>query len=249
MNFRRGRQHEEPEINLIPLIDVLLDAGASPDQAPDNALVNGNVDAAAHLVARGAPLTLSTALCLERWEDAGRLAASATGMRWVPRGVGLPRAVFHQDHRARRHCQQVAVAGEKGWAQPQPFEGRDERRRSVSIAGAWRAAEREDGDAAASGALAPELSTEMYAALHQASIYGQSRNLPAPLLVALVRKELLPASHAYAYASQMVDLTARTHAQLAVALQAGDSKDRLIEMTHAAARAIDTPTERGILLT
>lgn len=24
MNFRRGRQHEEPEINLIPLIDVLL---------------------------------------------------------------------------------------------------------------------------------------------------------------------------------------------------------------------------------
>ena len=24
MNFRRGRSHEEPEINLIPLIDVLL---------------------------------------------------------------------------------------------------------------------------------------------------------------------------------------------------------------------------------
>jgi len=24
MNFRRGRNHEEPEINLIPLIDVLL---------------------------------------------------------------------------------------------------------------------------------------------------------------------------------------------------------------------------------
>jgi hypothetical protein len=62
----------------IALIDVLIDAGASPDGNPDNALVNSNFAAAAHLVERGAPLTLSTALCLERWNDVDRLAAEAT---------------------------------------------------------------------------------------------------------------------------------------------------------------------------
>jgi ankyrin repeat protein len=48
---------------------VLIDAGASPDGNSDNALVNSNFAAAAHLVERGAPVTLSTALCLERWDD------------------------------------------------------------------------------------------------------------------------------------------------------------------------------------
>jgi hypothetical protein len=62
----------------IALIDVLVDAGASPDGNPDNALVNSNFAAAAHLVERGAPLTLSTALCLERWNDVDRLAAEAS---------------------------------------------------------------------------------------------------------------------------------------------------------------------------
>jgi peptide-methionine (S)-S-oxide reductase len=60
------------------LIDVLLDAGASPGNAPDSALVNGNVDAAAHLVERGAPVTLATAVCLARWDDANRLLVAAT---------------------------------------------------------------------------------------------------------------------------------------------------------------------------
>jgi peptide-methionine (S)-S-oxide reductase len=62
----------------IKLLDVLLDAGASPQGAPENALVNGNIAAASHLVERGAPLTLATALCLERWDDVARLAESAT---------------------------------------------------------------------------------------------------------------------------------------------------------------------------
>jgi ankyrin repeat protein len=62
----------------IALIDVLIDAGASAGGNPDNALVNSNFAAAAHLVARGAPLTLSTALCLERWNDVSRLASTAT---------------------------------------------------------------------------------------------------------------------------------------------------------------------------
>lgn len=62
----------------IPLLDVLVDAGASPDAGPNNALVNGNVDAAAHLVARGAPPTLALALCLGRWEEASQLGVAAT---------------------------------------------------------------------------------------------------------------------------------------------------------------------------
>lgn len=62
----------------LALIDVLLDAGASPDGRPDDALVNGNEDAARHLVARGAPLTLATALCLARWDDVARLAPTAS---------------------------------------------------------------------------------------------------------------------------------------------------------------------------
>jgi peptide-methionine (S)-S-oxide reductase len=61
----------------IELIDTLLDAGASPQGGPNNALVNGHVAAAEHLVARGAELTLAASVCLERWDDARRLAATA----------------------------------------------------------------------------------------------------------------------------------------------------------------------------
>jgi hypothetical protein len=61
----------------IALLDVLLDAGASPGENPNSALVNGNFAAAAHLVERGATLTLPTALCLERWDDVARLAQTA----------------------------------------------------------------------------------------------------------------------------------------------------------------------------
>ena len=62
----------------IELIDVLVDAGAVADGNPDNALVNGHFAAAAHLVQRGAKLTLAAALCLGRWEDADRLLATAS---------------------------------------------------------------------------------------------------------------------------------------------------------------------------
>jgi len=61
----------------LALIDVLLDAGASPAGTPEAALVNHNIDAAEHLLAMGAPLTLATAICLGRWEDAARLAPGA----------------------------------------------------------------------------------------------------------------------------------------------------------------------------
>jgi hypothetical protein len=72
----------------IELIDVLLDAGASPDGREvyegrygthsDAAIYNGNFGAADHLLKRGAALTLTTALCLGRWADAERLALAAT---------------------------------------------------------------------------------------------------------------------------------------------------------------------------
>lgn len=60
------------------LIDVLVDAGASPDGVPVDALVNGHLAAAGHLVERGAPLTLATALCLGRWDDGARLAETSS---------------------------------------------------------------------------------------------------------------------------------------------------------------------------
>jgi Ankyrin repeats (3 copies) len=62
----------------IELIDVLVDAGAALGGTPEDALVNANVDAAQHLVARGATLTLATALCLGSWDEADRLGRSAT---------------------------------------------------------------------------------------------------------------------------------------------------------------------------
>jgi hypothetical protein len=72
----------------IELIDVLADAGASLDGRSvyqgrfgahcDSAIFNGNFAAAEHLLDRGAPLTLSAALCLGRWADVDRLARTAT---------------------------------------------------------------------------------------------------------------------------------------------------------------------------
>lgn len=72
----------------IALIDVLIDAGASTDGRSlygghfgtnaESAIYNGNFDAAEHLLARGAPITLSSALCLGRWDDVGRLAGVST---------------------------------------------------------------------------------------------------------------------------------------------------------------------------
>jgi hypothetical protein len=60
------------------MIDALLDAGAVPAQNANNALVNGHVAAAEHLIARGSVLTLATALCLGRWDDVPRLASDAS---------------------------------------------------------------------------------------------------------------------------------------------------------------------------
>jgi peptide-methionine (S)-S-oxide reductase len=60
------------------MIDALIDEGAAPAKNQNNALVNGHVAAAAHLLFRGATPTLGAALCLERWDEAERLNAAAT---------------------------------------------------------------------------------------------------------------------------------------------------------------------------
>jgi hypothetical protein len=76
----------------IDLIDVLLGAGASPVGAPDNALVNGNRAAAEHLLARGAPLSLTAAIALGRWEEVPNLLQS-TSKR--DRQTALVQAALH----------------------------------------------------------------------------------------------------------------------------------------------------------
>jgi ankyrin repeat protein len=62
----------------IALIDVLVDAGASPKGTATDALVNGHLAAAGHLVERGDPLTLATAVCLGRTDDIPLVLPNAT---------------------------------------------------------------------------------------------------------------------------------------------------------------------------
>lgn len=76
----------------IDLIDVLLDAGASLAGAPDNAQVNGNRAAAEHLLARGAPLSLTVAIALGRWEEVPNLLQSASKR---DRQTALVQAALH----------------------------------------------------------------------------------------------------------------------------------------------------------
>src|SRR5262249_40584745 len=62
----------------IELSDVLVGAGSALEDSADAAVFNRNYAAAEHLLEKGAPLTLSTALVLERWDDAMRLARTAS---------------------------------------------------------------------------------------------------------------------------------------------------------------------------
>lgn len=76
----------------IGLIDTLLDAGATLDGHTvysgrygthgDSAIYNRNLAAAEHLIARGADVTLTMALCLNRAADIERLSAAATLEQW-----------------------------------------------------------------------------------------------------------------------------------------------------------------------
>jgi len=59
------------------LLDVLLDAGANPARALAAALPHRELDAARHLLARGAPPTLAAAAAFGRADDVRRLGATA----------------------------------------------------------------------------------------------------------------------------------------------------------------------------
>ncbi len=71
-----GRIPRECGVQLV-MMDLLIDAGAIPC-SPIGALANGNVDAARHLILRGAELTLGAAVCLDMEADIDRLAPVAT---------------------------------------------------------------------------------------------------------------------------------------------------------------------------
>jgi len=75
----------------IELIDALLDAGASPDRTLD-CLVNGNFAAAEHLLQRGAPLNLATAVCVGRWDAAASHGRTASAEE---KQVALTAAALH----------------------------------------------------------------------------------------------------------------------------------------------------------
>jgi hypothetical protein len=63
----------------IGLIDVLVDAAAAVvGGLPNDALVNRNTAAAAHLIDRGAPVTLAAAACLGRWSVVTELGLHAS---------------------------------------------------------------------------------------------------------------------------------------------------------------------------
>lgn len=71
-----GRVARESGVQ-IALMDALIDGGARPGDGI-GALGAANLEAAAHLLERGGTLTLAGALCLDRHEDALRLARTAT---------------------------------------------------------------------------------------------------------------------------------------------------------------------------
>ena len=62
----------------LPLIDILVEAGATPGGNADSALVNRHVAAAERLIQLGGSLSLGAALCLDRGDHIPRLFAEAT---------------------------------------------------------------------------------------------------------------------------------------------------------------------------
>lgn len=91
----------------VDLIDVLVDAGAALDGNQINALVNGNFAAAEHLVKRGAPLTLATALCLGHWDDVDRLLPTVSA---ADRQLAFVLAALHGQPHGLRRLIQAGVA-------------------------------------------------------------------------------------------------------------------------------------------
>ncbi|GAB3503677.1 ankyrin repeat domain-containing protein [Emticicia fontis] len=75
----------------IEMIDLLIDAGASPGGGV-GALAHGNIDAARHLIERGEELTLATAIGLDRIDDVNSLLKNANE---TEKEIALMMAAFY----------------------------------------------------------------------------------------------------------------------------------------------------------
>ena len=100
----------------IELMDLLIDEGANLGRG-HGALAHGNIAAAQRLLERGAQPTLTTAICLDRWNDVPKimLTASATEAE-----VALVAAAFFGNVRALTY---LLEHGANPNAYPDPAEG------------------------------------------------------------------------------------------------------------------------------
>ena len=100
----------------IELMDLLIDEGANLGRG-HGALAHGNIAATQRLLERGAQLTLTTAICLDRWEDVPKLMQTASA---AEAEVALVAAAFFGNVRALTY---LLEQGADPNAYPDPAEG------------------------------------------------------------------------------------------------------------------------------
>ena len=100
----------------IELMDLLIDEGANIGRG-HGALAHGNIAASQRLLERGGELTLTTAICLDRWEDVPKLLPKASASEVQ---VALVAAAFFGNVRALTY---LLEQGADPNAYPDPAEG------------------------------------------------------------------------------------------------------------------------------
>lgn len=100
----------------LELMDLLIDAGANVGRG-HGALAHGNIAATQRLLERGGELTLTTAICLDRWEDVPKLLQKASASEVQ---VALVAAAFFGNIRALTY---LLEQGADPNAYPDPAEG------------------------------------------------------------------------------------------------------------------------------
>lgn len=100
----------------IELMDLLIDEGANLGRG-HGALAHGNIAATQRLLERGGELTLTTAICLDRWDDVPKLMQTASA---TEAEVALVAAAFFGNVRALTYLLEQEVNPN---AYPDPAEG------------------------------------------------------------------------------------------------------------------------------
>ena len=100
----------------IELMDLLIDEGASLGRG-HGALAHGNIAATQRLLERGGELTLTTVICLDRWDDVPKLIQTASA---TEAEVALVAAAFFGNVRALTYLLEQGVDPN---AYPDPAEG------------------------------------------------------------------------------------------------------------------------------